>query len=158
MKTVLTFSLMLFFFSAYSQDTLKINQINALVSGINSSNLPVQQDTLIQNHPELGLTMITYLTTIVNDGKLIKYVNHVNTTMMENGVTRKMITSSTFYYNLNKLIKVEEYVIEGKNKITADWYYSDDKPLPQLFQSDKAQERATFLLTLSKKMLTQVIK
>ena len=158
MKTTLTFIFVLTFCSVYSQDTLKIRQIDALVSGINSSTFQIQRDTLIQDHPEMGLKMTTYLSMIVNGGELIKYVNLVNTTMTENGATRQMITSSSFYYDHNKLIKVEEYLIEGDKKKTADWYYSEDKPLYYTLQTDKAADRATLLLTMSKGMLKQVIK
>jgi hemerythrin superfamily protein len=120
--------------------------------------LPIQRGTLIQDRPEIGLKMTTYLTMIVNSGELIKYVNFVNTSMTENAQTRQMATSSSLYYDHNKLIKVEEYLIEGEKKQTADWYYSEDKPLYYTLQSDKAADRATFLLTLSKGMLKQVIK
>jgi len=158
MKTALTFIFINFFCCAYSQDTLKIKQIDALVSHINTFTLPIQRDTLIQDYPELGLKMITYLTMVANGGELFKYVNNVNTTRLENGVTRQMTGANTFYYDHNELIKVEEYLLEGDKKSTADWYYSEDKPLYYTLQSDKAKERAAFLLTLSKTMLKQVIK
>ena len=159
MKTTLTFIFILTFCcSVYSQENLKIKQIDAFILGINTSTLPVQHDTLIQDHPEMGLKMITFLTMIVNGGELIKYVNFVNTTMTENGGTRQMITSSSFYYDHNKLIKVEEYLIEGDKKKTMDWYYAEDKPLYYTLQSDKAADRATLLLTISKGMLKQGIK
>ena len=158
MKTTLTFIFILTFCSAYSQDTLKIKQINALVLGINTSSLPIQRDTLIQDHPEMGLKMTTYLSMIVNGSELLKYVNFVNSTMKENTETRQMTSSSSFYYDHNKLIKVEEYLIEGDKKKAMDWYYSEDKPLYYTLQSDKAADRATLLLTMSKEMLKQVIK
>lgn len=158
MRTMLTLIFLLLFSSSYSQDTSKIKQIDTLVLSINNSTLPIQRDTIIQDRPELGLKMITYLTMIVNDNELMKYVNFVNTTMTENGKSRQMTTSSTFYYHDNKLIKVEEYLIEGDNKKTADWYYSDNKPLYYTLQSDKAASRANLLLTMADGMLKQVIK
>lgn len=158
MKVTLLFLFILVFLDSYSQATLKIKQIDSIVSNINASTLPVQRDTTIQDHPELGLKMITYLTMLVDSNELLKYVNHVNTTMIENGNTRQMTTSSTFYYFHNHLIKVEEYLIEGDNKKNADWYYSDDNPLYYTLKSDKSEGRAEFLLTLSKTMLKQVIK
>lgn len=158
MKTILSILFILPFLGVYSQDTLKIKQINILVSNINASTLPLQRDTLIQDHPEMGLKVTTYLTMIINGSDLIKYVNNVNTTMMENGFVRQMTGSNTFYYDHNKLIKVEEYIIEGDKKGEADWYYSDDRPLYYTLQSDKAEARATLLLTMSKVMLKQIIK
>ena len=158
MKTTLAFIFILTFISVYSQDTLKMKKIDALVSSINTLILPIHRDTLIQDHPEMGLKMITYLTMVVNGGELMKYVNLVNTTMTENAKTRQMTTSSSFYYDHNKLIKVEEYLIEADTKKTMDWYYSENKPLYYTLQSDKAADRATLLVTMSKGMLKQVIK
>lgn len=148
----------LFCFNTYSQDSLKIRQIDAFVSKINSSNLPIQRDTLVQDRPELGLKMTTYLSGISNDSELIKYVNYVTGTMIENGVTRQMTSSNTFYFEHNKLIKVEEYSIEGDKKGEANWYYSDDKPIHWTFQSEKSEERANLLLNMSKAMVSKIIK
>lgn len=158
MKTVLTVIFILGLTSGHCQDILKIKQIDAIVSSINNSTLPTQKDTLVQNRPEIGLKMTTYLTMIVNGGELLKYVNYVNTTMTENTKTRQITTSSSFYYDHNKLIKVEEYLLEGEKKKTAEWYYADDKPLYYTLQSDKAAERANLLIALSKGMLKQVIR
>ncbi len=159
MKTTLTFiSILAFYYNVYSQDTLKIKLINALVSSINTSTLPIQHDTLIQDHPDMGFKMTTYISMIVNGRELIKYVNLVNTTMTDNAATQQVISSNSFYYANNKLIKVEEYSIEGDNKKTIDWYYEEDKPLFYTLQSNKAANRATLLLTMSKGMLKQVIK
>lgn len=102
--------------------------------------------------------MTTYLTMLVDSDQLFKYVNNVNTIMAENGNTRQMSTSTTFYYFHNYLIKVEECLIEADNKKNADWYYSDDKSLYYTLKSDKAEARAEVLFTLSKKMLKPIIK
>jgi hypothetical protein len=159
MKTTLTFIFIFTFcYSVWSQDTLKIKQIDVLVASINSSTLPVKRDTLIQDHPEMGLKMTTYLTMIINGKELIKYVNLVKTTMTENAVARQMTTSNSFYYDHNNLVKAEEYLIEGEKKKTADWYYANDKPFYYTLKSDKAADRAILLLTMAKEMLKQVIK
>ncbi|MEP6582767.1 MAG: hypothetical protein ABJA90_00810 [Ginsengibacter sp.] len=158
MKATFSFLFILVFLDSYSQDVLKIKQIDSIVSCSNASIVPVQRDTIFQDRPELQLKMTTYLTMLVDSNELIKYVNHVNTTMAENGNTRQMTTSSSFYYFHNHLIKVEEYLIEGDNKKNMDWYYSDDKPLYYTLKSDKAEGRAELLLTISKTMLKQVIK
>lgn len=158
MKTIIAFLLIVISLEGFAQDSLKIKQIDVLVSEINSSTLPVQRDTITQNHPEMGLTMITYLTMLVYEGELIRYVNHINTSMTENGATRQMTGSNTFYYNHNTLIKVEEYLIEAGIKREVAWYYANDKPLYYTLQSDKAEARAILLLSMSKTMLKQVIK
>jgi len=149
MKTALTLILIILFLDIYAQDTLKAKQIDTLVSSINKSNLPVKCDTVVKDYPEFGLKMITFLSRIVNDNELIKYVNLVDATRTENGVVKQTTTSSTFYYKNNKLIKIEEYTLEGKQKKTADWYYHEDKPIHFTATSAKASERAIFLITLA---------
>jgi len=158
MKTTLTIIFISFSSICLSQGDLKIKQIDALVLNINTSLIPIQRDTLIQDYPEMGLKMITYLSMIIDDRKLLKYENLVKTTRKETAGTREMTTSSSFYYDDNKLIKVEEFLMEGGDKKTMDWYYSEDKALHYTLQSDKAADRATFLITLGKEMLKKVIK
>ena len=67
-----------------------------------------------------------------------------------------MITSNTFYFDQDKLIKVEEFGIEGEKKLFADWYYSENKPLYYTYQSDKSESRAALLLTMGNNMLKQI--
>lgn len=158
MKTILSLFLILAFFSVHAQDSSKINEINLLVSAINTSTLPLQRDTLIQDHPEVGLKITTYLSMLVSNNELLKYVSYVVTSMNENGVSKQMTGANTFYYNHNKLIKVEEYLIDGEQKHIADWYYSDEKPFSYTLKSDQAENRAALLLTMSQTILKQIIK
>jgi hypothetical protein len=91
---------------------------------------------------------------MVTDGtELKKYVNNVHATTQENGTTKQMVSTNTFYFDHNKLIKVEEFATQGDKKMDMLWYYADDKPLYYTFKSDKAQERAELLLTIAKSML-----
>ena len=158
MRTILVIGLILSFIDGTAQDTVEIKRVNAIVDGINSSGLPVQRDTINQNYPDLGLKIVTYLSMIKTEGELKKYVNLGHTTRTENGITREMTTSNTFYYEHNKLIKVEEYIIEGEKKQTADWYYSDDKPLYYTFKSPKSAEHAISLLAIANAMTKQMVK
>lgn len=158
MKTTLIIIFILAFSFAHSQDTAKIIQIDNIVSLINTSTLPVKRDTIIQDIPEIGLKMTTYVTIIVNNQELIKYVNHVVAITTENGVSQQKKGSNTFYYEHNKLIKVEEYLIEEDKKITADWYFSENKLLFYTPQSDKAAHRAALLLEIADDLLKQSIK
>jgi len=158
-KIQILFILMIIFSTkSFSQDTLKTKEIDDIVKSINQSKYQIEKDTLIQDKPEYGLKTITYLTMVTNQNQLKKYENLVDMTMSQNGTTRKMITSSTFYYNQNKLIKVEEYAIEGNDKKVMDWYYFDGKPLYYTLKSDKAADRALFLITLSETMLKAINK
>ena len=158
LKTTFTEIFIFILSFAFSQDTSKLKQIDSLVNIINTSSLPVQRDSLVQDHPEWGLKMTTHLSMVVHGGELIKYVNLVNTSRIENEVARQMVSSNTFYFEHNKLIKVEEFLIEGEKKKTVDWYYSEDKPLCNTAKSDQSEDRATMLLSLSATMLKKIIK
>lgn len=158
MKTIFSFIFLLIFLNVHSQDSLKIKQIDSIVLNINSSDLPVQKDTVILDQPQFGVKMTTDMSIIINDKNLLKYVQNVNGVIKENGNDRQMNTSSTFYYDNNKLIKVEEYLIEGDKKGDMNWYFSDDKLLYYTFESERSEERANMLLTLSKTILNQIFK
>jgi len=102
--------------------------------------------------------MTTYLTMIVQGNELLKYMNNVNSSVPENGSRRQMTAANTFYYHHNSLIKVEEYIVEGERNKEVSWYYSDNKPIYWTLQSEEAEERANFLLTMSKTLLSKIIK
>ncbi|HLP39538.1 hypothetical protein [Lacibacter sp.] len=158
MRTTLSIIFFFFFCTAYTQPPLKSRQIDSIVLRINTSNLPVLADTLVQNDPEMGFKMTTFTTVIIQEGKLLKYVNLVNRSMKIDGGTKQITSSNAFYYEDNKLIKIEEYFIENNKKKTADWYYADEKPLYHTVQSAKAADRAVQLLMISNGIKQQVIK
>jgi len=158
MKLTLSVFFLFSFSKGYSQVSLKVKQIDTLVSTINNSTLPVHKDTLRQDHPEMGLNITTYLSMTVSGKELLKFVNYVITTRTEDGIAQQMTASNTFYYDHNNLIKVEEYLIQDAIKKEANWYYADGKPLYYTLQSDKAESRAALLHTMSKSMLKQIIK
>lgn len=157
MKTHLFFILLsLIAINSYAQETPKTKDIDIIVSRINQSEYQVKKDTIIQDKPEYGLKMTTYLTMKVAANQLKKYENFVYTTLNQNGISREITTSTAFYYDQNKLIKVEEYMIEGSTKKVMNWYYSEDKPLYYDLKSEKAEDRAKMLLTVSEAMLKKV--
>ena len=157
-RSTLSLLLLLVVAHAFSQDSLKIKEIDLLVNEIKQSTLPIKKDSVILDQPEVGLKMKTYLSMIIDDKQLKKYENFVDATMTVDGEAKKMITSSTFYYDKNKLIKVEEYSIEEDKKNLIDWYYSDSKPLFYTLESDKAADRAQLLVTMSESILKQLLK
>ena len=143
---------------SYSQETSKTKDIDIIVNNINQSNYQTTRDSVFQDKPEYGLKMKTYLTMKADLDQVKKYENYVYTNMNLDGISREMTTSSTFYYDYNKLIKVEEYMIDGGNKKVMDWYYSEDKPLHYTFKSAKAEDRAKLLLIISDAMLKKIKK
>jgi hypothetical protein len=156
MKTTLLFAAFLFSLAVYSQDTTKLKQIDALVNQINASNFKTQRDTIKNDQPQMGLSMRTYLTMVTDGAELKKYVNNVHATTQENGTSKQMVSTNAFYFDHNKLIKVEEFAAQGDKKIDAFWYYADDKPIYYTLKSDKAQERAELLLTMAKNMIEKM--
>jgi hypothetical protein len=158
MKTIFLIAAILFLLTSYSQDTAKLSQIDSLVSLINTSDFKIEKDTLKQDQPDLGLFMQTYLTMVTSRSEIKKFVNNVHMTRKENGVDKRMVSTNTFYFDHNKLIKVEEFAgeTEGDKQFEALWYYADDKPIYYTLQSDKAQARAELLLTMGKAMVEKI--
>jgi len=150
----------LFFFlfgvtKTFSQD-IRIRQIDSLAKAINNSNFKIHTDSTSQDFPQVGLWMKTYLITVTDSTQLKKYINKVYATRVDGGVSKKTTTSSSFYFDQNKLIKVEEFMIEDDKENHADWYYADDKPLHYTLKNEKSEERANFLLNIAKTMLKTI--
>ena len=149
----------LFFFlfgvtKSFSQDAAKIRQIDSLVKVINNNfNLKTHIDSITNDVPAIGFLMKTYLTVVTDTGQLKKYVNYSLGTQNVNSVSKRTTTSSSFYFDKDKLIKVEEFIIEDDNENHADWYFADDKPLYYTVKNDRSEERASFLLDMSRNML-----
>lgn len=150
--------------ATFGQDTLKIKQIDFLVMGINNNpDFKIYKDSLSQNHPEMGFLMNTYLTMVLDGNELKKYVSYMISVRKDNGNTTEMTASQTFFYDKSKLIKVEEFMVEGDKKANIDWYYSDGLPLYNTLKPRKqgdnvvevANERANLLLNISKTLQKQ---
>ena len=153
--------LFLFFFlfgatKTFSQDTVRIKQIDSLAKAINNSNFKIHTDSMTQDLSQMGLLMKTYLTAVTDSNQLKKYTNKVYATRVEGGVSKQTTTSSSFYFDQNKLIKVEEFIIEADKENHADWYFADDKPLHYTLKNEKSEERANFLLNIAKTMLKTI--
>jgi hypothetical protein len=156
MKTILLYAAIFFSSAVYAQDTLKLKQIDSLVHLINTSNYKTQRNTIKNEMPQLGFSIRTYLTMVTNGAELKKYVNDVHSTRQENGTTKQMDANNTFYFDNNKLIKVEEFAIQDDKRMDIVWYYADDKPIYYTSKSDNAKERSQLLLTLAKGMLEKM--
>jgi hypothetical protein len=152
MKNIFLTAIILLSLNTYSQDTAIVKQIDAMVKLINSSGYKIQRDTIKQDQPAMGFSSQTYLSMLMNSGELKKYVNDVHMTMKE----RKVHGTNTFYFDKNKLIKVEEFMIEGNKKVEFEWYYSNGKPVYNTLKSEKDQERAEFLLKTAQAMLEKM--
>ena len=156
MKHFFYFPLVFWVLATSAQDTTKIRHIDHLVSLINTGNFRLRVDSIIQDLPDIGLKTQTYLTAVLDSGNLKKYVNYVVNTTKQNNVFKEMITSSSFYFDSNKLIKVEEFGGQGDKRVSFEWYYNNDKPLFWTSQNEKATARAELLLTISKEIQKKV--
>jgi hypothetical protein len=155
-KAIIITALMFFYHGAAAQDLEKTRTIDSLVQLINQSAFNIERDTIKADYPDMGLSSTTYLTMVRHGAEVKKYVNNFHTSMKENGRTKETIGENAFYFNSNKLIKVEEFIIQDGRKLEMSWYYADDKPVYYTLQSEKSQERAQTLLTLANAILEKV--
>lgn len=140
------------FIHSHAQKSTQIAKIDRLVSQINSSGLELERDTIIYDFPEMNIYIVTYLSAIIDNGEIIKYVNDVNGKTMENGILKETIGVCTFYFKDRELIKEEEYSIENDLKTSAEWYYWNDKPIYNTSDKADSEKRAAKLLEMSKVM------
>ena len=117
MKNTLLFALVILSFTSFSQDAAKIKQIDSLVKLINNFNFRTQRDTVKQELPAMGLSTQTYLTMVSTDTELKKYINDFHSISQENGKPKKFDGANEFYFDQNKLIKVDEFLTEGDKRI-----------------------------------------
>ena len=144
--------------TTYAQDSAQINSINLLVNAIVHSNFPTQQDSTAANYPALGLSMKTYLTMVTDGKELKKYAQVAKSTQVENHANKQMTSGSAFYYDQNKLIKVEEFLMEDGAEHKAEWYFSGDKCFYYTLKTPGAEKRIPLLLTMSNGFLKLVGK
>lgn len=158
MKKIFLLSFLFFISQANAQDSLKIRQIDSLVNIINHSSIKPQYDSVVQNYPDLGLKMRTDLTAIIDGPQLKKYVNKLSSERKENGVIMQLNSSNKFFFDDNKLIKVEETVKQGEEELQYYWYFSNGKAIYNTMQSDKSAERAALLLAVADGFLKAINK
>ncbi len=158
MKTLVIAILLLYSTNSYSQVYKILSQIDSIVTSINHSKVKVTQDSIIQDMTNLGLNMRTYLSMLIDEGKLKKYVNYVKSDRIESGVLLQMISCNTFYFHENSLIKVEELVIVDNQAQQFEWYFSKDNCIYHSLQSAKADSRASLLLSMSKDFISKIPK
>lgn len=141
-----------------AQDSTQINRINLLVNAIVHSSFPTQQDSTAANYPALGLSMKTYMTMVTYGKELKKYAQVAKNARVENQVTKHMTSGSAFYYDENKLIKVEEFLIDDGQEHKAEWYFLDDKCFYYTLKTADAEKRIQLLLTMSNSFLKMVMQ
>jgi hypothetical protein len=153
LKTFYTCVICSFSVCAYSQDTLEARSIDSLVKIIDNADFPFKRDTIKYNRR--GYSGLTYVTIVTSGSGLKKYVSDNTITRKRNRQINKTVTNSTFYFNQNKLVKVEEFIISYGKKVQNSYYYKNEKPI---FSSSKANsyvKRDAFMLQTAKGILNQ---
>ncbi|NML23446.1 hypothetical protein HHL16_21380 [Pseudoflavitalea sp. G-6-1-2] len=145
-----------FSFNAYSQDSTAIRRIDAMVKLINNADLNALKDSVKTDYLANEMSFRTYLTALVKNKELKKYINDIHSKRKENGVTLEMHAISAFYFNENKLIKVEEKVTADGKELLMDWYFENDKSVHYTSKSERSEERAEMLLKLAQGFLDKV--
>lgn len=158
MKLILFFCFAFFFTKVDAQDSARIKEIDALVADIKVLPYKEVYDSIVNDMPSVGMKSTMYVRVMINDGQLFRYSYKVNASNTIEGFLTKMNSESTFYYNKNKLIKVEEFLLEGEKKGKAEWYYADGAPLHYTLQTEMADFRAKLLLDMGNNFLKSVIK
>jgi hypothetical protein len=139
MKTLIFVASFFCFASSYAQDSVKIKQIDSLVSIIlHTRDLYTQRDSTVQDYPGIGLHMKTYLTMMRYGKELKKYSQIVNTTQQQNQIAKQGVTGSAF----------------KETKMT--WYFADGKCFFHSLKSGKAEDRAILLSQLADTFLKKI--
>jgi hypothetical protein len=157
MKSLLLFASVFCFTNLYSQDSVRIKNIDSLVSTITHLTLPTQRDSIFQDFPGIGLSMKTYITVKTYGRELKMYSQIVKGTRTENQITKQEFMGSAFYYDQNKLIKVEELLLEEVKEKKAEWYFNNDNCFFHTLKSDKAEERIPLLLNMANAFVKKIV-
>jgi hypothetical protein len=153
MKYSVLFAFVIFSLKSFSQDAANIKQIDSLVKLINNSNFKTQRDTIKQDHAAMGFSSQAYLTMVSTDTELKKYINDFHSISQASGKTKKLNGANEFYFDQNKLIKVDEFMTEGDEKFEFHWYFANEKPIYDTLTGDMGIERGDQLLKIAKSLL-----
>ncbi|MBO9659539.1 MAG: hypothetical protein J7527_12010 [Chitinophagaceae bacterium] len=153
---------MLITLSVFSQDSLKIARIDSLVNYYNNAGFKAERDSVINTMPEVKISTRTYLTVLIHDGAIKKYESRPTITRENNGVPETATGYNIFYFEKDKLIKVEEGMNDLKQSFSIDWYFENDaaffcKTIPEKEGAlDKLQERGPLLVQMANAMLEKM--
>ncbi|MDF3026057.1 MAG: hypothetical protein K0S23_364 [Fluviicola sp.] len=153
------FRLLIFCFftllSLSAQDTSKITEIDRLVLEINSLTLPPKTDTLKNIRPNLEI--VTLVSFISANGELYKCIYNVTADISEQGLTKRSIGITNYYYHKNETIKIERYILDEGIENRSVWYYWEGKPIYNTGKSADSEVMANDLLNASREIRKKVI-
>lgn len=150
MKTVFGILFVLVTGILSAQDKSVLEEIDRTVTTIRQSTIPAQRHVSVTDNAEVGMKITNYLTVVADSSQLLYYSQDSDMEMTQNGAGKKVFSSSAFFFSNNKLIKVEEFILEGDQRMEANWYFRDDKLLFSTLSGERDLERAAQLLELAK--------
>lgn len=130
-----------------------MKEIDSIVSFIKTTSLQHKTDTIKQDKPEYGYFGFSVITVSTEQGKIRRYINHVESTIKKQDKTEKIVSENIFYFDTSGLIKVEESATKGERSKSFHWYFSEGKSLDKPVIDEKGTNRAEFLLQISKSIL-----
>jgi hypothetical protein len=137
-----------------------IKSIDSLISIIDyDKTLNISKDSIVIDQRQLILTIKgkVYLTMYFKDTLLYKFENNGNTQSYYNGNVENSVVSSTYYFNNNKLIKLNGTVSKNGKVKYANIYFFAENVLyiqPENIPEDRGEE----ILENSKVLIQQFRK
>ena len=157
LKTLFFFGSLFCIANVFAQDSLRIKQIDSLVSIIDHSDLPTQLDSNLEEKSGRKLSIKTYTTQKTLGKQLKEYSTMVKVTQREDMITTLDLSGTAFYYDDNKLIKVEEFMTRDGKENKVEWYFFNDNCFYHSLRSVRAKDRIVLLLEMSNGYLKKVI-
>ncbi len=158
-KSTLTIIAILIAIAGFSQDSIRTTRIDSLVSYYNHAGFREERDSIITNMPEMKFSSKTYITILIHEGAIKKYENRPTMTMQNKDSVQTRSGYNIFYFDKDKLIKVEEGTNDENGSASIDWYFDNDiaffyKITPQKqIKAEKLEERGKLLVVMAKSIL-----
>jgi hypothetical protein len=144
---------------ANAQDTLGLKKIDSVVNIIEKGKWNFQTDSLLKRDTIMNIMFMEtdfHLSHYFDDSNCLKKLVWYNRVKgKKQGDESEITTTSIFYYNANKLIKVDDTAIENGKTGHIETYYNNDKVLYCSVNRERTEERSFLLLGLSKTFLKQ---
>lgn len=155
MKFLLLISSLFTLSGLSAQDTSIINEIDRLTVKINALDLPLKTDTL--NNIQPNLEIVTLVSSTSKEGQLYKCIYNVTADITEQGVTKRSLGITNYYYHKNEPIKIERYILDQGIENRSVWYYWEGKPIHNTGKSADSEIMANDLLNASREIRKKVM-
>jgi hypothetical protein len=148
MRTLLISTFLFYSIQAFNQTSYEINKIDSLTGIINHQTLRIRSDS--SNIPNSENPLVKVLNSKwYEDSNSLKKIKWENVFYDPKGNSKeiKFNVTTMFYYDSNKLIKVENIYIEiNKSTIVNNYYYKEDVLIYTNDNTPKSQTQAKYYL------------